>query len=298
MKKFVETHSAKRYNVFDFDWSIPNDPNYYKNMLLMIMSMDTEFDIYITASQKQTNMDETIRQNWETWRYICNLLKTSNRIKTVFMNQNPSSTKFLEKITYNIYIACLLKESLTLNNNQGHELAMFTHPALYLMNHSCDPNIIVHLENRKNMIWTVNQPIQAGGEIFYPFISFYSQMNEFKKYCVPCKNGPVNSIDGDRVLADAVVNTKKFFNCHDPAKLSDWLKYKDQCCDFINKNFTGYYERAKKRQLIATKKEELREILEDIGYPFPPVGRCVTAAIKDPKQLKEHLSKFEMCSMK
>lgn len=39
MKKFVDEHSSKKYSIFDFDLSDPNDPMYMKNMMLAVLGV-------------------------------------------------------------------------------------------------------------------------------------------------------------------------------------------------------------------------------------------------------------------
>lgn len=179
-----------------------------------------------------------------------------------------------------------------LMNEAEHLFAVFNHPAEYLLNHSCDPNIKIHFDHQKRMIWSVLLPIPAGGQIFRSYGPTYS-LNiknncDFKESCVPCQEGWGVVFDTNRFHGECRKSIREFFEINDPQKLESLLKHKAEICDFINNNFEGYNADPEKRQLIVTMTQQLKINLNVMGIPFPLFNPFFCEVLnKDPEEEKK-----------
>lgn len=265
LRKFVEAHENKSYNLFDFDWSIDSkSPEYLKNLLLLIVS--TEVD-------GKDGMRKTFAS------YLCKFGK--NRFAEIFLNDTPRNLSFIDKLLSQIsksnsiaYCPVTIKKE--------HLLAQQCHPAMNLLGISCDSNIFIFNESAKRtkrIVWMVNQPIRAGDELtgFARNVALYyhSQTAHCNRdmNCLPCKKGWSKQINHDQISIDSEHSMQDFFQRHDPFELSNQLMHIQECSDFINSNFDGYYSKdSRVRQKIATKKEQLRKSVNSIPSQLPPYG--------------------------
>lgn len=260
MRKFVESRvKNKRYDIFDFDWS--RDEGSIRRMLMVIMGVSIKDKNAVESDIKKFNDDISINIRYFTNKNFNN----NDRIWNIFSDGNSEDQQFLDKLIHQINCAHeIRKMQVSFRNGQQYGIASYTHPAMYLLNDSCDPNIMMHIDTGGKSIWTVNQPINAGSQIFYLYdtSTLYSNSKRtkdcpYKETCVPCKNEWNKKIDGKKVEIDCQKSLFCFFLQNDPWLLSSLLKQRNECCEFINNNFNGYDEKPEKRQFIAAKKEEL-----------------------------------------
>lgn len=289
LKEFYNDHEGNKYTVFDFDWTIKDESTYDKNLLLTFMS------VYI--EKKPDQVEPMQRVIWSQFMSFIMWQMPDNRFKKIF-KANSKQEEFWKKIMWHIWDAYDAKVQLSLNYDVKNVFGTFHHPAMFVINHSCDPNIFVHINDCKEIVWTVNQPIPAGGQIFcsYNGESYYAENNfELETcpsgvICVSCQNGWAEMIDDSEILHDSVLNSMKFIKTnHDVENLANFLEYVRSCCDFINENFTdNYYNNAEIRRNIATKKSEIRKILQTLENPFSPSISFYMYTMRN----KKDLSKF------
>lgn len=272
LRNYVESH--KNDNIyFDFDWSIESDSQeYLKNMLLLIISKAND------ASETPGFVIHTAA------KHICKSGTVPNRIEKIFLKDTPKNLMFIDELFCKIYSSCVNNIGLVMHH-EDQVLAFYSHPCIDLLGKSCDPNVFLHFDVHQRIVWTVNQPIPAGGELkgfsrADPDLNdlsraepYYGRLTEFCKpevNCVSCLKGWSKQIDRRQVKIDAETNMMHFYSQqkHEPTKLSNQLKHIDECSQFINNNFNGYNECEKTRQMIAMKKEELRMSLNSLSAPL------------------------------
>lgn len=275
MKQFVDDHktnSNKNWNYFDFDWSIdPDDPVYQQNMLLLIMSNNWK-----EADNYQAHKSERC-EGWKREQIVRVLVEKvfnpNNRISRIYSEGNTQNRDFIDQFVSIIFLGSHLDLILSPAYCDENRLVSYSHPVIHALHNSCDPNIFMTFENCKKFIWTVNQPISAGSQLFFAVDTspYYKNLSNGCKRstCTPCQNEWSKMIKCDQVEVDADRKFSSFFKLNNPSQLLNVLRFKDMCCDFINENFTGYYDNPNVRQDIAAVKEQLRTILIYIANPFP-----------------------------
>lgn len=288
MKKFAELHKDKDYTVFDFDWSNldVNDPVYYKNLLLMVLSLE-----YDPLTGGKSSEDE-FRDRGGIWKDFCKSLKSTNRMSKIFLNQScPENIKFLDKLMTHIHYATLHRNSLELYGCKMPDIAIFTHPALFVMNHSCDPNVIYHIEDGRRLVWTVSLAIRAGERVCFPHVNSNEDGLQCLTHnmCVPCVKKLDVSVDKKELQKTLEVEVGALFSERDPMKLSSWLKIKEECCECINMRMNEkYHQNYKQRRLIALRKKVLEMTLIDaIGDPFPPTSAAARCKLTSVEKIAE-----------
>lgn len=162
--------------VFDFDFSDPNDPNYDKNQLQVILGM---------AGNKHES--QKLHRKHLQKNYV-NLSKCP-----------PFMEKFVEHLqTVMLASATKIKRKTVTGSAEGFAFSLLTS----LLNHSCDPNVqMVMEEGLGREIMIVTRPIAKGEQIFdcysYPF-AYQSKQDriqdlrasgvDFVCDCRACKN--------------------------------------------------------------------------------------------------------------
>lgn len=253
LKKFVNDHRDKDYNVFDFDWSEADDATRYKYMLLVFMDAKDN-----SEHSNSAKMKDFVAESY---------MKPDSKFMRMFDDEE--NCDVIDELWRRVQCMWI---SLVAAHNPSYRTISMTHPGLKLLVNSCDPNVCYH-SNRKEIVLTVIHPIKAGSEIRKSGQPFYRKrdlkcMSSHPQSCEPCQNGWTREL-GAKINSDNTSNTLKFFAQHDPKKLTSQLKYLKSCADFINKNFDGFHTDAMKRCLVATKMYELEGILFNIGNPFP-----------------------------
>lgn len=287
MMNYVKSYGNKKCNIFDFDWNIRvDDPMYTKMMLLSIMGLISKIP--------DPRDEEQGKMLCECYRRF---LKPGNRLREIIMMvRTRKELEFVELVLKQMHIANSILNGVSLGSEDNSQLlAVFFHPAISLAGFSCDPNVFMHYENRQSIVWTVNQPIPAGGQICVNYSSLYyhGRLNpcRYTNICFPCQNGWATLINYSRCISEC---NERFFNFHEqqyPTEVSSLLKQKEQCCEVINVSFNNYYWNPEKRQFIASIKEELRRILNMIGNPFSPANIVLSRdVIDDPRKLQNVLN--------
>lgn len=269
LRKFVEAHEKNSYNIFDFDWSTDDPKERLKNMLLLKITgkseMKDEFQSMLeTIGKKSTKLGP-------------------NRLNNILVQDSPQNLKFMNKFYTQLFDKDLFGSSSHYmsyaSNQRNHILATFSHPALKLLGKCCDPNVFTHFDTNGKIVWTVNQPIAAGSELtaFWtnsgPYYRSQLLQCDSKENCLPCRNKWNNLIDFNTVEMDLEMSMMRFYQQHDPAKVSSLIKHIGEICDYINTHFDGYYKNSRSRQKIASKKEELRKILDVVPCQLPAYSK-------------------------
>lgn len=270
MREFVEQHAEEKFSVFDIDWNLPeDDPTYIKNLLLTIMSV------------KDQKIPLNIRKVWERdfiGGFVSDL-KPENRFKNI-IETNQRHTEFLQKVVKQLcsfYEHCLA--SVIMETNRDNTLGLYFHPAMAAANSSCDPNVFVKVNNSKEIVWIVNQPIAAGSEIFllqgdrlfYAVEASKSSPCQPKANCQPCRENWSAKFNVEALFDDMTKKTSFFKTKADVENKEKLLKYLKNCCDFINKNYrVDYYKNKNLLQQICLNKMRIAMTLTTINNPFPP----------------------------
>lgn len=287
MKMFVEMHENKRYNVFDFNWSDPNDPMYYKNMLLVIFGFQSE-NRGTPGFESEMNEALNIFSN-----FVDCLDKSNDFVKIMAETQNEKA--FRKTILWKIMEAyeCRNEFRIEVHTATNMTLGMFFHPSIMILNHSCDPNIIIHVTNDKKLVWIVNQPIPAGGQIFINytpayyftgrFVPSFSNTCQAHFGCIPCQFGWPDRSTMKEIMRQCIDNMKQIFKTEEDARnYGKFANLLESCYDFINKNFTtNYYQNKSMMKMIAMKQLEIRTVLRCLEDPLPPADvlsefSCIT----------------------
>lgn len=252
-KKFVEEHSDKDYNVFDFDWSECDEPTRYKNMFLAMID-------------NSRTSEDGLSDRWEK---CFSHLPDDNKFAQMFVDSMHSkfSDEMFEKFQRHVYTA-----SINVSEPKG-TIQLLTHAAMHLLVECCNPNVMVH-SNLKSIIFTVLRPIKAGSPIYSSLKPFYHwEEDEPNKECrnpntcLPCQNDWGRKAKGTTL--DAVLIGNEFYQHNDSREISSLLEDLEINSKFINENYEGYDTDPAKRKLIATRMRQIEFILMNISNPFP-----------------------------
>lgn len=267
MRIFYETKTNRKssYNFCDFDWNVQEDSVHWKNMLLIIMS-----------AQKKVNF------GFPVGKHIERMMKNQGQIHKTFKNtqlkqDDPQNEKFMHELLGQLMICCSHDMRLFPMHNHESFFAVFTHPALMHMSFHCDGNVITSLQNQKEIVWIVTQPIPAGGRLYMTdgrayqrrYEDTYVKCSKLER-CIPCRDDWTRTIDCQKVVDDYRISSKRFFgNEHiQPKTVTNLLKHLNECFKIVNKKFKGYEKDPKVRQVIVSKKEEILMNLIILGNSF------------------------------
>lgn len=278
MMELFKSEQNKTYSVFDFDWSKPNDPLFIKNTFLVLMGMKFTESSTLNDLKILTNGVEGIGL------WLLTTLSKENEMRKIFDEHYFRNNKLIEKILMKIFAVFPFANEVTVAPEEqelkdvtaahGH----FLHPCSLILNHSCDPNITFHIADHERVVWIVNQPIPAGGQIFkcysptyWPYYSVLTTPSscEFKESCVVCKNDWKRSMSGNTVTNDAGNSFLTIFNGPEIRNkmFTASVNRFGMACKFINENFSNYNESSETRKKIVTKIHEIGMLLEVIENP-------------------------------
>lgn len=282
MRRFLKLHEHKKYTLFDFDWSNPNDPAIIENLFLTIMGAENDKKLTLRTIHKCTKgaVDDIF-----TW--FCAKLSDENPLKIILFAHIVRHHDFIENVLVQILKASFSSYAMTILPDDGFLGTLF-HPGTLLLNHSCDPNIISRPVDQNKMAWIVLRPIKAGSQIFMPYSDpYYSNESgkssgytcEFKKTCVPCRDGWRKSIDTLSICMQSIERFSKHFlpkmdnSCNTKTVVKHLMSHVDTCANFINRNYGKYETDAETRRIIATKLVEFISAVELIKNFDNPILR-------------------------
>lgn len=263
MEEFLDNHTTEDYTICDFDMRRLDD--FKKSMLLVLMSsVRTEREL---TMEGQGTVREFLMENDQ--------MDSSDYIMEIFEN-NEDHRDFIDDVLAKLASATSWYITLTIKTDIHCSLGSFFHPALLMLNYSCDPNITIQVFFGKKMVWIANRPIKAGSQIFHAYVNAYYESVQrycnYTKNCVPCKNGWSDLIDHAQIEAAVIAKLRRYLDNFqkDPALVSDNLiDLLAQCGESISKMFDDeYYSNPSKREAIATKLLEFKEISNLLSDPF------------------------------
>lgn len=267
MRTFVESHEKVNYNFFDLDWSMSeDDQKFQENLLLFLMS-----------SKGLCGKNEALARYSKGF---CPYLTKSRLIRTRLMQYDEQNAKFMDLVYNRIQEVFGMRMLIHPIHCANSVFAIVCHPAMYafytISTASCDPNTFTHHENhagQRKVVLTVSHPIAAGERVEAAgTLYFRNQKCNKPAQCTPCRERWADLLDENQLFRDFESQSNAFYKRNDPKKIASVLQHRQLVCDFINKNFTGYYKNPKIRQKIASKKEELRMNLNYVGCLMPSVG--------------------------
>lgn len=265
MFKFYETHKNKKCNVFDFDWKVRTENSeYQKKLFLCVMAVKSKNE---SDEKKLRDKADSLFQFFR--------IKSICRLNEILIHSDDQLMKFIMNVIYQILIAFESNiehktKSLVLMGSPEQVLSINNHPALFLLNDACEHNIFIHCD-RKKMIWMVNRPIPAGGQIFKSFDvqnEFYGKKEKcrFKDSCAPCKNGWRANFNMQQFQSVFFKRCQEMPNHHGELKpILDVIK---KSSDFINKNFKENETDPQKILKIIVEKHMLFNSLSVLVEPF------------------------------
>lgn len=282
MRRFLKLHEHKKYTVFDFDWSDPNDPAIIENLFLTIMGAEHDEISTMGAILRCTS---GIIDDIFTW--FCAKLSKENPLKIILGAHYVRHHDFIENVLVQLLKASFCSYGMTILPNDGLLGTLF-HPGTLLLNHSCDPNIISRPVDQNKMAWIVLRPIKAGSQIFMHYSEPYyinesgkksTYTCEFKSTCVPCRDGWMKSINVSSTYKQAIDSFTKHFlakmnNCSNEKTVVKLLTcHVDTCANYINRNYGKYETDAAHRRVITVKMIELISAIELIKNFVNPILR-------------------------
>lgn len=276
MRKFVDgnNNGFEKHTLFDFDWSNPDDPMYEKNMVLVLLGIEANvYDGHLYLLKQ--NLRQETKGSGKIGKYLMSMLKSPSKLLSILKTNYKKHGEFIEKVFEKFYYSFIFRNEFSI---MQVPMRLFWRtcffPARSLLHHSCNPNIHNHMSNDGKLMWIVNQPIPAGGQIFGGFYPvFYNEARPepncpSEKTCEPCKLGWQHEKKVSATLA--YENVARFFYDRNAMKppLNMMVDYFGQCCDDINKNYKGFNEKASVRKKIALKLIEARRCIDLIESPI------------------------------
>ena len=222
--------NAETRNLFDFDWSNPDDPLYEKNLLLVVNGLSKTAGSFMSFGSFMLKYYEPLVDKSRSSAKIKFLKKFIKNQSTIYLTNGYSLKEFnREKVAPGL--ACQQYDKRV-----GSGLFLFSS----LLNHSCYSNVTrVTVENK--LVLVVARPIKAGEQIFisYGFSSWrlplkerrhFMKPHKFKCDCVACTN------DYPQMLQLAKTDPKFIEPCfHLIAHQKAIAQFKKNC-NYITKN--------------------------------------------------------------
>lgn len=171
MKEFVDENQNEKLTIFDFDWR-DRKP-----------SIADVFKMILGTSESKDRTRPTI---------------PFDALPTI------SSSNFTKMATDKIYDATeVMKQLNVVMFVHCFNFCNYLHPAMLLLNHSCNPNIVMKVTNSGKVTWIVSRPIPVNGQIFTNYTPEFYTVNQTQpctyQNCQPCREKWRDQIDFDEV---------------------------------------------------------------------------------------------------
>lgn len=181
MKMFAQSGWNVRPIVFDFDWS----QNGYKPTIEDIYEM-------ILGTPNDNESDAFLKDIKSISSWTVDRLQSNSLLKNMMQENQAEYGEFIELTLRKIYGATeVMKNDINKISYQPDNFTSYFHPSMLLLNHSCDPNIMMQLMDNGKVAWIVIRPIPANGQIFINYTSpYYAEFHpgpcDWRKFCQPC----------------------------------------------------------------------------------------------------------------